>query len=79
MMTVMRRQFVDHQKLFPAVYNTTVGQISPHITTEGDRELLFSQAGQFCNPTRFMKNSKPLNGCSLQIILYIQFIAALIR
>ena len=43
---------LDHEKLFPAVYNVGVGQLSSHLTAEVDCETLFSHAGNISDPLR---------------------------
>ncbi|KAL7518630.1 hypothetical protein ACHAWX_003447 [Stephanocyclus meneghinianus] len=42
----------DHKQKFPAIYMVCVGQICPHISTEVDCKLLFSEAGFFADPRR---------------------------
>ena len=38
------KYLLDMQKTFPSISNVGIGQYAPHITTEVDRESLFSQA-----------------------------------
>ena len=38
---------VDHSKEFPALSYGGVGELCPHLTTEGDCEYLFGQVGTY--------------------------------
>ena len=46
------RYLQDFKEYFPSLYHVGVGQLCPNITTEGDFELMFSQAGFLSEPRR---------------------------
>ena len=52
LLTQWRPLFSDHKFHFPGLSTVVIGQLSPHITTEVDRESLFSQAGHLSHPKR---------------------------
>ncbi len=46
----------DFADQFPSLYHVGIGKLCPHISTEGDCESLFSQAGFMSHPQRAHTN-----------------------